>query len=516
MLKHVLQLSSILILLPFILIGDEAKRPNILLITADDLNWDSLACTGNTMKGISPHLDKLASQGTLYENCFISTPICGPSRNSLYTGQFPETNGYMGHGVQPPTWWKSLNRKSQTQSIARQLNKKNYLTGVVGKHGSVWCKFDASHCSYPQTGFGRDPAKYFAFVKDFLARAKKEDKPFYLAANTHDPHHYWARSKGENKKWFDQGMGSSDWESHENGKPYPDPLVQYTTDEVQMPSHYPNDSRFKKELTLYFDSVNRMDQVIGEILHALEESGLAENTIVLFLSDHGMPWQMSKWSLYPSGTKTPLIIRWPKVVKAGVYDRESVISMVDIAPTLAELAGLPPFKNPDGHSFMNLLQGDAQKWDRKYAFSTFNYMNNNKPEDQMVSEYRQDIYNDVEQYRPSRAINSARFSYIWNPWSDGERNLPRTMGGAVSQRLKKHANNPEDSDYPDYKSHAKFMKQRAPEELYDLSKDPACLNNLAINPEYQKVLKMQRQRLYKVMQETDDHELVQFKSLLMP
>ena len=512
-------MKLIIVLRVFLIIASHSflhaqKKPNVLLITADDLNWDSLGCMGNPIKGLTPSLDKLASEGALIEHCFIATPICGPSRNTLYTGQHPQRNGYMGHGVQPPTWWGAKSRKLSKKSIASELHKAGYLTGVVGKHGSTWCKFDTKFCDLEQTGFGRDPAKYFSFVKDFLKRAKKEGKPFYLAANTHDPHRYWARSKGETKKWFDQGMGKSDWRAYPNGKPYPDPLTKYKAEDILLPASYPDDINFKKEATLYFDSVNRMDQIVGELMRALEESGLKENTMVVFLSDHGMPWQMSKWSLTPSGTRTPLIVSWPEKIKKGLVDKKSVVSVVDIAPTIAELCGLSKTLEIDGKSFSSLLDGSRALWKRKSAFSCFNYMNNLKPYDQSVKSYSTDLYKKVEQYRPSRALNTTKYSYVWNGWADGEAKLPKEMGGNVSRLLVKFAENQQDKNYPNYKEKAKFLKYKTMEEFYDVEKDPGCRNNLAKNPEYWPLIESFRKEMLKVLKETNDHEKENFETML--
>ena len=137
-----------------------------------------------------------------------------------------------------------------------------------------------------------------------------------------------------------------------------------------------------------------------------------------------------------------------------------------------------------------------------------------KEEDQAIPTFSNDIYKKIEQYRPSRALNSERFSYVWNGWSDGETNLPGTMGGNVSHLLKKFSKNQADKDYPNYKARAKFMKMKAPEELYDTSKDPGCLINLAKNPEYQTVIKSYRKKMLKLLEETKDHELENYKQSL--
>jgi N-sulfoglucosamine sulfohydrolase len=489
-------------------LADAAQQPNVLLITADDMGWESLGCTGNTLPGISPNLDQLASEGILIDHCYISTPICGPSRESLYTGQFPQTSGYMGHGVQPPTWWKKAGGTRPKTSITTELKNAGYFTGCVGKHGSTACRFSMSPRGAPhQTGLGRDPAKYYKFVREFLAQSKEEGKPFYLAANAHDPHRYWARSRGENPNWYKAMMHGKEWSPYPNGKPYPDPQTEYDPADCPVPAMYPNDSRFKAELSNYYDSVNRMDEVVGGVLKALDESGMADNTIVIFLSDHGLPWAMSKWALYPSGTRTPLIIRWPGQIQPELRNAESVVSVVDIAPTIAQLCGLDAMEQVDGLSFAELLKGNTSNWQRRAAFSCFNYMNNAKELDQLYETYPADLYQQMEQYRPSRALNTPRYTYVWNGWSDGETQQPRTMGTEVPALLRKNAKNPEDSAYPDYAERADFILQRVPEELYDVKKDPGCLNNLANNPEYQTVLNSFQTNMTQLLEESGDHEL---------
>lgn len=497
--------------------AETITAPNVLLITADDMGWDSLGCTGNTLPGISPNLDKLASEGILIEHCFISTPICGPSRESLYTGQFPQTSGYMGHGVQPPTWWKNAGGIRPKTSITTELKNAGYFTGCVGKHGSTACRFSMSpHGAPHQTGLGRDPAKYYEFVRGFLSRAKKEGKPFYLAANTHDPHRYWARSRGENPNWFKAMMHGKQWTPYPNGKPYPDPRTEFDPADCPVPPMYPNDSRFRAELSNYYDSVNRMDEVVGGVLKALDESGMADSTIVIFLSDHGLPWAMSKWALYPSGTKTPLIIRWPGKIQPQLRNADSVVSVVDIAPTIAQLCGIEEMEQVDGFSFAQLLSGNATNWKRRAAFSCFNYMNNAKELDALYETYPADLYKQMEQYRPSRALNTTRYTYVWNGWSDGETVQPRTMGSEVTALLRKNANKAEDSSYPDYAERADFILQRVPEELYDVKQDPGCLNNLVHNPEYASVLKSFQKEMYHVLKETSDHELDNYSLSVQP
>lgn len=479
----------------------KASSPNILLITADDLGWDSLGCTGNTLEGISPNLDRLAAQGMLIDHCHITTPICGPSRESLYSGQYPQTNGYMGHGVQPPKWWKNQNSGAKKSSITTALNNAGYMTGLVGKHGSTGCRFtEPAHGKNEETGMGRNPQKYFDYVRQFLAKAKSQNKPFFLAANAHDPHRYWAGHPDESERWVKAMMGDAKWTPLSNGKPYPDPSTQFNPDQCPIPPSYPKEAALRKPLSHYYGSVNRMDQVVGEVIKALDESGLAKDTLVIFLSDHGLAWEMSKWSLYPAGTRTPVIIRWPGKVPGKQRDAISVLSAVDIAPTIAEACGVSLNDNIDGKSFLNLILGKKESWKRREAFACFNYMNNGPDEE---AEYPNDLYKKIDQYRPSRALSSNRFTYIWNGWSDGSTTTPPSMGNEVASLLK-----------ASHKAHIEFMKKRTTEELYDTQSDPGCLTNLAKDANYRDRLYRFRGKMETVLENTQDHELDNYRNFI--
>lgn len=514
-LKSFLLGHFLLLLIMSGLCASAEKTPNILLITADDLGWDSLGCMGNQLKGLSPNLDRLASEGLLIKHAYVATPICGPSRQAIYTGRFPQSTGMLGHGTQPPNWWKAKKGGTDTQSITSLLLNAGYLTGMIGKHGSDWCRFSIPpHGRNEQTGMGRDPEKYLQFSRDFFTRAKNERKPFFLSANTHDPHRYWARHSDESSGWIKNMMGGSKWKPFANGKPYPDPKTRFDPKDCPVPPSYPNEVKIKANLTSYYGSVNRMDQIAGGILDALKESGLANDTVVIFLSDHGMAWDLSKWSLYPSGVRTPLIIRWPNQIKPKRIDDHSLVSVVDIAPTIAELCGLPPIKTTDGKSFHSLLFGQNADWKRESAFSCFNYMNNDPKIDESLPTYSSGLAKQFDQYRPSRALNDKIFCYVWNGWSNGTATLPKTMLGEFHGMLDDLTENQSDSEYGDYLKTKKFIEYRAPEELYDLSKDPACRENLSHNLHYQKTLQSFRQGMKKILLNTQDHELDNYLSFL--
>ena len=158
----------------------------------------------------------------------------------------------------------------------------------------------------------------------------------------------------------------------------------------------------------YYSSVRRADDCLGEILKALKESGEEENTLVMFLSDHGMPLPFSKTQVYHHSTRTPWMVRWPGVTKAGTVDKRHMISAVDLTPTLLDITGIAHPKGMDGRSFLPLLQGKTQD-DREMVFKHHNE-------------------NSGGHRNFMRAVETKESLYIFNPWSNGK----RVMGTATS------------------------------------------------------------------------------------
>ncbi|MCH2113700.1 MAG: sulfatase [Pirellulales bacterium] len=477
------------------------KRLNILLITADDMNYDSLGVTGCQLPGISPHLDQLAAEGLLFENCHVMTPVCGPSRAAMMTGRYPHCTGFLCHPKNsiPKTWDAKSHKKLPT--VFAYLRKAGYLTGVMAKLDSSAAgqldQFDVK-ISGADLAAGRDPRKFYQLSKEFFQRALAEGKPFFLNANPLDPHEYWAGQKYETKEWIDMMMGRTDYKTYPNGKPYPDPSRTYQPEQIPIPACYPDTPEIREELVTYYNSMPRLDACVGAVLKALEDTGLEDNTLVVFLSDHGIGKAFAKWSLYPYGTKTPLIVRWPNTIAAGRVDTEHVLSSIDLVPTFIEAAGLPALAGVDGRSLMPILAGENPEDWRQRVYTCFNYMNNYPERDKQFSQFTKDLVDKHDNYRPMRAVTSNHYTYIWNAWADGKREIPLEMSG--SQAIRRILGE------TGYTRRANFEKYRAPEEFYDTAADPGCLKNLITAPDQQQRIGAFRQTLADVMTKSNDHE----------
>src|SRR5688572_18637927 len=208
-----------------------------------------------------------------------------------------------------------------------------YLTGIRGKvqHSTPYHPYPAWDVVLDDlpdgTGGGKahpkDAASYAASTRHGIAAAKRAGKPFFLNVNVADPH----------KPFHAEGKG---------GATVPDPHVPsrvFAPDEVPVPGFLTDDPVVRKELAHYYSSVRRADDCVGAVLAALKESGEEDHTVVMFLSDHGMPLPFAKTQLYHHSTRTPWVVRWPGVTKAGAADDRHMISAVDFLPTVLDITG---------------------------------------------------------------------------------------------------------------------------------------------------------------------------------
>ncbi|MDB4583184.1 sulfatase [Draconibacterium sp.] len=449
------------------------EQLNVLLITADDLNYNSVGVYGCTIPNITPNIDKLAGQGMMFTNGFVNIAVCQPSRQSIMTGRYPHRNGAMG--------FEPIDNDVPT--LQEELNKVGYLNGVIGKeeHMKPMDKFCWDFCIREEDvasgmGIGRDPELYYKYTAEFLAKSKKENKPFFLNANTHDPHRPFAGSDSEKKNW---------------GKDLPKFSRQILPEEVEVPKFLADLPEVRKEIAEYYTSVYRCDEVVGAILKALEESGMADNTLVMFLSDNGIAVPFAKSNCYLNSNKTPWIIRWPGQVPAGIVESTHFISGIDYMPTILHALHLSKVPDMDGYSFLPVLQGKQQE-KRNVVFTQFHK-----------------IFSGRE--FPMRGVKGKRYGYIVNFWSDGKFEIKGdALGGRTYSAMVEAAKI--DSTL------AKRMDlyiYRVEEELYDFKNDPDALVNLINEPDLTDEKMHLKKLLHREMKRSKDPLTEEFEQLFM-
>ena len=453
---------------------------NIVLITLDDMGYGTTGVEGSSVPGITPYIDKLASEGITFTHGYVMSPQCGPSRAAILSGRYPHCSGMMGHGKQPPALWEQPLVKSP--SISTYLHDNGYTTGAIlklrrSKYLNTW---DTEYHEFP-FGVGyhdRNPKSFYTRTKHFISAAKKSNKPFFLYANPIDPHRPWDNTDQE-KKMLE--MWNPD-------KKYPEPSRKYKTDEIEVPEFLLDLPDIREALVPYYNALNRGDECVGSILKAIDDSEMRDNTLVIFLSDHGMGAPGAKNTLYQDGIRTPIIMRWPKKIKEGVIDEKSIVSVVDLVPTILDAAGLPALEAIEGKSIIDVILGRSIQTERAYAYASSNFRANTTE----------------QEFFPHRAIIDGSFCYIFNSYvvrSEEKKAKHSGWMDVVNSSL---------SESKKLKKKIEYMTYRSPEELFDLNKDPGCWNNLAKEPDYAGKLKEYRQKLYKEMNETADPELSVF------
>jgi len=437
---------------------------NILFLTADDLAYNSVGAFGCKVKDITPNIDKLASEGIMFTNAHINSAVCQPCRQSLLTGLYPHNNG--AEGFEPVN--------EDVTTLTELLKKAGYINGLLGKEihhqpteKFFWdfIPFKTEKDSIWRKGYSRTPSLFYKYSKQFFDIAKKENKPFFFQANSHDPHRPFAGSAIDSASW---------------GGNLPPVTRRYKPEDIEMLGYLPDIPDVRKEVTYYYNTVYRCDQNLGAVLKALKESGLENNTLILFMSDHGASFPFSKAQCYHNSTKTPLIVKWPGITDPGSETKDNLISGVDLMPTILEAVGLTVPDYLDGQSFAPLLKNEKYK-DRSYVFTSF--------------------YQTFAKRRyTTRCIQNGNYGYIYNFWSDGSTKM---TGDATGGLTWKAMNKAAEKD-PEIAKRVELYRYRVREEFYNFKNDPDGLINLIDNPEYSGKLETFRKAMLEEMKKYND------------
>jgi N-sulfoglucosamine sulfohydrolase len=433
--------------------GTAAPR-SVLLIISDDQGRD-LGVYGNTVLR-TPVLDGLAARGTLFTNAFATVSSCSPSRSVIYSGRYSNINGMYGlahdiHNQHYLPWVRTL---------PQMLKAAGYATALVGKKHILpesALPFDAELA--PEKPGIRDVAFMADEARKFIAT--NAGKPFLMIVGFSDPHRA-AENFGN----------TQDWPSVKK--------VTYDPKKIPLPAHLPDVPQVRQDLADYYESISRLDSGIGLLLDGLQKTGRAADTLVIFLSDNGRPFPGAKTTLYDEGIHLPLIIASPAQTKRAVKN-EAMVSWVDITPTILEWAGVPSPKEYklQGRSLLPILeQSQPTGWDRVFASHGFH---------------------EIQQYYPMRALRTRQYKYIANLAAP----LPFPIAGDIASSGTWHAIEAKPSLGLGARTVDAFLHRPA-EELYDLSKDPHEVRNVANDPAYKQVIQRMRADMTKFQTETYD------------
>lgn len=329
--------------------AEPARKWNVLLVTADDMNADSSGWMGNK-HGATPNLDAFARTAHRFVNSHVTVPICQPGREALMTGRVPHRNGGLG--------FNPIRRDVPT--LVEVLRDAGYYTAAIAKlvHMAPADKFPW-HATGAQD-LGKNPERFRARFQELLTTAKAEGKPFFINANICDPHRPFAGAAPRANKSNDLPL---------NG------VRVYRPEEIAVPAFLEDLPDVRKEAAQYYTSVNRFDRTFGLMMGELAAAGRDGDTVVVFMSDHGMSFPFSKATVYRNGTWSPVLIRFPAM--GNPQARPEFVSSVDVMPSLLELIGVKGPAGMDGRSWLPLLKGEKQP-DRDFVITHVNTVSSGK------------------------------------------------------------------------------------------------------------------------------------------
>jgi len=459
---------------PEVLAGTTSPSPggsrpfNILFLTADDMNGSMPGWMGNSLKP-TPNMDAFAATAHRFTHNHDAAPICQPSREAMMTGLWPNRSG--GLGFNPI--------HEGVPTLATELKNHGYFIAALNKleHMQPHSCFP---WDYATNDSGRNPPMIEAEVAEAIERA--QGKPFFLNCNMRDPHRPWP---GLHKQGKPKG-GGQDWAVA--GSPINDVTTPITANEVTVPSFLEDLPPVRQELATYYNAVQRLDLSFGKAMAALQASGEMDRTIVLFVSDHGMPFPFSKATCYTNGSWCPAILRWPGMGHPQTFPE--MTQCIDLMPTLLDLLGM---EKPamDGHSWVPLFRGEKQDH-RDYIINNVNGVA------------------DGDQF-PMRAVQTKTSALIVTPWSSGKN---RFHGIDSTDGLTFPAMQEAAKTDPRIKKRVDQYAIGYPMAFYDLVADPDQRDNLIDIPAHRAEIKRLQDILLDYMVRTNDPQLDNYKTIL--
>ncbi len=413
-----------------------ARRPNILFAISDDQSWLHTSATGDPVVK-TPAFDRVAASGVLFNNAISGSPGCAPSRAAILTGR---------------PHWQLEEAGTHASFFPRKLQVYPDLLEKAGYHVGLTAK-GAGPCNFKDAGWPRNPAgpdynryrsdsvpeginpiDYAANFDDFLKK-RPSGRPFCFWYGGTEPHRAYLKGSGRKA-----------------GK---------RIEDVRVPAFLPDTEEVRSDILDYLQEIEHFDRHLGRMLDRLKQAGELENTLVVATSDNGMPFPRAKANMYEYGIHLPLAVAWPALARGG-RKVDDLISFTDFAPTFLDAAGVKPPAVMTGRSFLDVLaSGKSGRVDARRASA---YSGRERH-----SHARRDNLG-----YPTRALRTPDYLYIRNfkpgRWPAGDPEEFYDIDGGPSRDVV-------------LKRRDRFFElacgKRPGEELFDIRKDPACLENLA-------------------------------------
>ena len=442
--------------------SEAAGKKNILFLISDNQCWFDMGCYGHPMVK-TPNLDKLAAEGVRFERGFATTASCGPSRAVMYTGLLTHSNGQYAH----PHAEHNQQLREGVETVFTMLKGNGYRTALIGKDHIK--PMERYPIDFKPKVSSRDVVAMAKAADQFISSG---DDPFFLVISSHDPH----PTSREGVAWgVDEAVP---------GLTLPD----YDVKEVPVPGFLPDTMEVRESLAGYYQQITRMDHGMGLVIQALEKAGKREDTLIVFISDHGTSKPGAMGTQYEPGLRVPFIV-WRAGLEHPGSVNQGMVAFTDLTPTFLDWSGSTFDKYPlQGRSFLPILDTpEPDGWDR------------------VVTSH---VGHDVFAHYPMRTLREKRWKLIWNLLSGEEYPLPidafeRRIWSGIRERGETMIG-PRTVD--------QFL-HRPQLELYDLENDPWEVANLANDPEHRERAERMARELVGVLEGQNDPWLRKYHPL---
>jgi len=330
---------------------EKPTRPNFLFVIADDCTFRDIGCYGG--QAHTPNIDRLATEGMRFTQCFQAAPMCSPTRHNIYTGLYPVKSGaYPNHTFAKPG----------TKSVVHYLEPLGYRVALSGK------RHIGPREVFPFESIGSGNNPDFEAIDTFLSECREKETPFCLFACSNEPHSPW--NKGD--------------------------ASRYDPAKVKLPPYFVDTPTTRDNMSRYLAEITYYDGQVGQCLELLDKHDLTDNTLVIVVSEQGSSFAFGKWTCYDTGLQSAMIARWPGKVAPGTVC-DAMVEYVDVLPTYIEAAGGTPDAVLDGKSLLPVLTGNTTEH-KRYVFG------------EMTT---RGIINGSDHFG-IRSVRSRQYKYIWN------------------------------------------------------------------------------------------------------
>lgn len=427
-------------------------KPNILFIVSED-NGPDLGCYGNSNVH-TPVLDSLANSGVRFENAYVTYSVCSPSRSTLFTGLYPHQNGQIGLATH------KYRMHQDFKTLPEYLQEAGYRTACLGKiHVNPESAIPFDYWDIRGANFSKKQLHRYA--QKGQAFAMESEKPFFLMVNFPDAHFPVQKQV--------EGL--------------PTTVVEPSDIDESLPFVGVTSERLKEYTANYYNCMNRLDESVGMLMDSLQSIGVLDNTVVIYMGDHGAQFSRGKCSNYEGALKVPMIISWPDHISRSQVKKE-LISSVDILPTILDIAGMEQQEDLPGYSFLPLCQGEGIYQQREFLFA----------DGAGAAPFM---------FFPRRSVRGERFKLIHNlvprenPHVSFYESQKGHFAGGTSRQTIEQADSIWVSVYQTWQFPSEY-------ELYDLVDDPWETNNLMSLPFYKTEFEQLQQELIEWQYKTDD------------